>query len=417
MHAKQTVMAIVTAFIGLVAGAAAMWYVYGPARAAHEAPMYEERPGGNGQRAREDHDHHEGHTEEGESQTVRLTEAHMRELGIAVETAGPGTLMTHLTLPGHVALNADHRAQIVPRIAGVVQQVLKNLGDPVRAGEVIAVIESRELADVKSAYLTAKERLSLADTAFRREEDLWKKKISPEQEYLEARRALAEARIELRTAEQKLQAIGLSQADLSQLPARADITFTRYSLTAPFEGTVIEKHVTLGEVVKDDAPAFVIADLRSVWVNLSIYPKDLSSVRKGQRVHMNAGDGIPEAHGSIAYVGPVVHEETRTALARVVLPNPEGYWRPGLFVTATIDAGTVEIPLLVPKSALQTVNGRASVFTLTLEGFALRPVTTGRSNNTHVEITAGLQAGERYAATQTFILKAELGKGEGEHGH
>ena len=349
---------------------------------------------------------------------MRLTEAQRREFGIAVDTAGPGKLQMHITLPGQVALNADRRAHIVPRISGVVQQVHKNLGDQVRAGEVIAVIESRELAELKSAYLAAKERVSLAETTFRREEDLWKKKISAEQEYLEAKQALVQARIELRTAEQKLYALGLSDGDLSRMPAQPDTAFTRYAMAAPFDGTVIEKHVTLGEVAKDDAAVYVIADLRSVWVNLSVYPKDLPFVRKGQEVKIVAGHGIPDAQGRISYVGPVIGE-TRTALARIVLPNPEGLWRPGLFVTGHVLVEDMEVPVLIPKTALQTIEERPSVFVETAEGFQPQPVTLGRSNDTQVEITAGLTPGQRYVASGAFTLKAQLSKGAfgGGHGH
>ena len=112
----------------------------------------------------------------------------------------------------------------------------------------------------------------------------------------------------------------------------------------------------------------------------------------------------------ISYIGPLVSEETRTVVTRVVLPNPDGHWRPGLFVTATVAVGDTAVPLLVPKAALQTLDGQPNVFVQTLEGFEPRPVTLGRSNETHVEITAGLQQGEPYAMTQTFLLKAELGK-------
>jgi membrane fusion protein, heavy metal efflux system len=327
-----------------------------------------------------------------------------------VGTAGPGTLRLHITLPGQVALNADRRAHIVPRISGVVRQVHKNLGDAVRAGEVMAVVESRELADVKSTYLTAKERLTLAETTFQREEDLWKKKISPEQDYLEAKKALAEARIEFWAAEQKLFALGFSKTDLSQLPTQADPTLTRSAITAPFDSMVIEKHITLGEVLKDDTTTYVIADLSSVWVNLSVYPKDLPFVRTGQPVTIAAGHDIPDSHGQISYVGPLIGE-TRTALARVVIPNPDGRWRPGLFVTGEVLVENIDVPLLIPKTALQTIDERPTVFVETAEGFQPQPVTLGRSNNTQVEVTAGLALGQRYVTSGAFTLKAQLSKG------
>lgn len=348
---------------------------------------------------------------------VRLDEAERREFSIEVGTAGPGKLQMHVTLPGEVMLNADRRADVVPRVAGAISEVRKNLGDQVHTGEVMAVLESRELADLKAAYLAAKERLALAETTFRREEDLWKKKISAEQEYLEAKQALAGARIELRAAEQRLQAVGFSSKSLAQLPSQTDAAFMQYAITAPFDGTVIEKHITLGTVAKDDTTAFVIADLRSVWVDLRVYQKDMPSVRKGQSVVISPGHGIPDAQGSVAYLGPLVGEQTRTALARVVLPNSNGLWRPGLFVTGHVVVQDIGIPLLVPKTALQTFEERPTVFVETAAGFQPQPVTLGRSNDTHVEITAGLTPGQRYATSGAFTLKAQLSKGAFGDGH
>jgi len=420
MRVKQIIMLIAVALLGILLGAAAMWWMGrmdGAATPASDEHAHEEKAESKGHDDHDGHEHDEGQEAHGEEQMVRLTEAQLQELGIEVAAAGPGKLAAYVTLPGHVTLNADRRGEIIPRISGAIQQVMKQLGDRVRTGEVMAVIDSRELADLKSAYLNARDRVPLAEVTFRREEDLWKKKISPEQEYLEAKRALAEARIELRAAEQKLRALGFSEGDLNRLPSQADGTFTRYPITAPFDGTVIEKHITLGSVVKDDTVAYVIADLRSVWVNVSVYAKDLPLVRQGQPVSIAAGDGIPDAQGSIAYIAPVVDEQTRTALARAVLPNPNGSWRPGLFVTAMIEVGATDVPLMIPREAVQTVEGKATVFVQTPEGFEARPVTLGRANETHVEVLTGLEPGERYAASETFILKAELAKGEATHQH
>jgi membrane fusion protein, heavy metal efflux system len=267
MRAKQVMLIMAAALVGILLGATAMWWVSrmdGAAMNASGEHAHEEHTTSKGHDDHDGHDHHHGEEAHGEEKVVHLTEAQLREMGTEVATAGPGKLGAYVTLPGQVALNADRSAHIVPRISGVIQQVLKQLGDQVRAGEIMAVIESRELADLKSAFLNAKDRVPLAEAAFRREEDLWKKKISPEQEYLQARRALAEARIELRAAEQKLHALGFSDTELNRIPAHADTGFTRYPITAPFDATVIEKHITLGEVLKDDTVAYVIADLRSV---------------------------------------------------------------------------------------------------------------------------------------------------------
>jgi membrane fusion protein, heavy metal efflux system len=351
-----------------------------------------------------------------EEKMVRLPTARAQQLGIEVVVARAGSVQTSLTLPGTIALNADRRVHVVSRIPGIVQEIRTQLGDAVRAGEVMAVIDSRELADTKAAYLAARERVTLAETTFAREKDLWEKKISPEEDYLKAKQALAEVRIELQVAVQKLRALGFSEAFVQQLAGRANAPLTRYEVVAPLAGTVIEKHIAVGEVLKDDTEAFVVADLSTVWVDFNIAAKDLPLVRKGQRVVVTA-DTTMKAEGTVSYVSPMVSDETRTAVTRVVLPNPDGRLRPGLFVTATLTASEAPVAVLIPKTATQTIDGQPTVFVQMPEGFAPRPVTLGRANETHVEITAGLQAGERYATTETFILKAEFGKGTVSHEH
>ena len=291
--------------------------------------------------------HAHGHEEE---QMVRLSAAKAQQLGIEVAVARAGSVQTSLTLPGTIALNADRRVHVVSRIPGIVQEIRKQLGDAVRAGEVMAVIDSRELADTKAAYLAARERVTLAETTFAREKDLWEKKISPEEDYLKAKQALAEVRIELQVAAQKLRALGFSEAFVQQLAGRANASLTRYEVVAPFAGTVIEKHIAVGEMLKDDTEAFVVADLSTVWVDLNLSTKDLALVRKGQRVVIAATTTM-QAEGTVSYISPVVSDETRTVLTRVVLPNPDGRWRPGLFVTATLTASDTPVAVLVPKTA------------------------------------------------------------------
>ncbi len=383
----------------------------------HDEAKHEDDDHGEAKGGEDKKDGHDGHSDEEEEDIVRLSKGEMKEFGIELATAGPGKLYNYVSLPGEVVPNADRLAHIVPRMSGIVREVRKTLGDRVRSGEVMAIIESRELADIKSAYLAAKERISLAEATFKREEKLWKKKISPEREYLEARQLLAEAKIKLRSAEQKLHTLGFSDEYMEQLPAHPDIAFTRYEITAPFKGTVIEKHIALGEAVKDDSKVFVVADLRSVWIDLDIYQKDLSFVRKGQVVIVSAGHGLPDVKSRISYVGPLVGEETRTALARVVLPNTGGRWRPGLFVTALVATSEVKMPLVVPKAAIQMVEGRDSVFVWTKEGFEPRFVKTGKEDKLQIEITAGLKPGERYVMKGAFTLKAQASKGAFESGH
>ena len=260
-------------------------------------------------------------------------------------------------------------AHIVPRVPGVVREVFKNLGDPVRAGETMAVLDSRELADAKSAYLAARERVALAQANYRREEQLWQKKISAEQEYLQAKNALAEASIEQEAAEQKLHSLGFSDDYLEDMAQHPRAVLTRYEITAPFDATIIDKHITLGEVIRDDTSVFLIADLRTVWIVLNVSQQDLPGIRKGQAVHVSGGAGMPEADGVISFISVTMGDQTRTTPVRVVLPNPEGRWRPGQFVTGTVSVSDREVPVAAPRDAVILVDGQPCVFVKGAAGF------------------------------------------------
>ena len=305
-----------------------------------------------------------------------------------------------------MAVNADNMAHIVSRVSGVASEVKKKLGDTVKDGEVMAIIRSRDLADAKAGYLAAIERYDLAKTIFEREEKLWKEKISSEQDYLDAKKSFAEAKIEMRSFEQKLHALDFSEEYLKKLPSEQGSQLTKFEITAPFNGTVIDKHITLGEVVGDDADVFVIADLSTVWVDLHVYPKDLMKVKKGQKVIISAGQTIPDAQAVIDYVGPVVGVESRTALARVVLPNSTGVFRPGLFVTARVAIDGVQADVIIPKDAVQTLEGKKCVFVKDEHGFEPSFVNLGQSDPAFVQITSGLEPGQQYVTKGAFELKA-----------
>jgi cobalt-zinc-cadmium efflux system membrane fusion protein len=364
----------------------------------------------------EEHAEEEGEEGHGE-EVVRLSDAEIKEFGVALETAKSGPLNQYIELPGEIVLNSDRMAHVVPRVAGIVRDVRATVGDRVEKGQLLAVLESRELADAKASYLAAIEREKLVQANFKREERLWEKKVTSEQEYLDARQALAEARIAKNSAEQQLHALGCNENELRTLTSSEHASFTHYTITAPFAGTVIEKHITFGEYVGAEADVFTIADLSTVWVNINIYQKDLASIRKGQTVGIEIGHGISSVEGKIAWVGPQVDEATRTAKARLELSNPDGSLRPGLFVTAKVAIGSSSAGIVVPKSALQTFEGRTVVFVRTDKGFEPMPVEIGRQNGESVEILSGLTLGQTYVSQGAFTLKAQLSKGAFGDGH
>jgi cobalt-zinc-cadmium efflux system membrane fusion protein len=189
-----------------------------------------------------------------------------------------------------------------------------------------------------------------------------------------------------------------------------------YELKTLIDGTIIEKHLTRGEALDRETQAFVIADLSSVWVDLIVYQRDLARVRLAQPVRVRASSEGPASEGTIGYLTPGLDQTTRTARARVVLPNPDGRWRPGMFVTAVAIEDELAA-LVVPTSALQTIGGRPSVFVIHGESIRARAVSLGRQGDTTAEVLGGLMAGEQIVATNSFLLKAELAKGEAAHEH
>ncbi|NOZ14170.1 MAG: efflux RND transporter periplasmic adaptor subunit [Acidobacteria bacterium] len=360
----------------------------------------------------------EVHHEEAE-QAVHLSEKELEEFGITVAAAGPASLDVMAKLPGEITLNRDRVAHVVPRVSGIVREVRKRLGDRVRKGEIMAIIESRDLADAKSSFLAARERLTLAEAAFERESRLYKKRITSEQEFLNARRDLAEGRIAVRAAEQKLHTLGFSETELNKLSTEADVDYTLYEIRAPFKGTVIQKHVALGEAMDAHAELFVVADLSTVWVDLTVYPKDLPLIRVGQEVTIHDGPGFSPVAGRISYIGSLVGESTRTALARVVLANPKGVFRPGMFVSASVKMSRRQVSVTVPLTAVQNIDGENCVFVRKGSELVKTPVKLGERGSGFVEIISGLTAGTLCAVSGTFTLKAQLAKdsfGEG-HGH
>ncbi len=340
---------------------------------------------------------------------VELSNEQIKAAGVEIDKAGSARIRSSLQLPGEIRFNEDRTAHVVPRVAGVVESVSANLGQLVKKGQVLAAVVSPALAEQRSELMAARKRLSFAKTAYERERKLWEEKISAEQDYLQAQQALREAEIAVANVQQKLTAIGAS--------VDADGGLNRYILRAPFDGMVVEKHIALGEAVKEDGQVFTISDLTTVWAEISVPAKDLARVRVGEKVTIKASSFDSTATGTVAYVGALIGEQTRTARARVLLSNPQGSWRPGLFVNVEVISSEAEVPVAVLSEAIQSMDGKSVVFVRVGDGFVTQPVQTGRSDGTRTEILSGLKAGTPYAAAGSFVLKAEIGKGSAEHAH
>ena len=169
----------------------------------------------------------------------------------------------------------------------------------------------------------------------------------------------------------------------------------------------------------DPADLYTVADLSTVWIELSVSTADLAKVREGAPVTVTPGQDGGERHeqGKVIFVSPLLNAETRSARVIVALPNKDMAWRPGTYVNAELEISQDKVPVRVPKSALQTIEGKRVVFVRTDEGFEKREVELGRSDDDSYEVVSGLKPGEEIAVANSFLLKAELGKGEAEHEH
>ncbi|ALV09176.1 efflux RND transporter periplasmic adaptor subunit [Roseateles depolymerans] len=348
------------------------------------------------------------HDDAGAPDVITLTPEQQKAAGIVVDTAKAATLTATYQLPGEVKFNEDTTAHVVPRVVGVVESVPAALGQVVRRGQVLAVLSSPAVSDLRADLQAAQKRLQLARTTYEREKSLFEARISPQQDVQGAEQALREAEIAVTNARQKLMAVGATP-DSSAL--------NRFELRAPFDGTIVEKHIALGEQVREDTNVFTVADLRTVWAQISVPAKDLPLVRVGDRVTVRATAFDQSAVGKVAYVGSLIGESTRTAQARVTLENPKATWRPGLFVNVEMKGDAVEVPVTVAADAVQTVEERPVVFVQTPRGFQAQPVKIGRSDGQRTEIVQGLTAGTPYIATGSFMAKAELGKSTASHAH
>ncbi|MDO9453229.1 MAG: efflux RND transporter periplasmic adaptor subunit [Stagnimonas sp.] len=189
-----------------------------------------------------------------------------------------------------------------------------------------------------------------------------------------------------------------------------------YGVSSPLAGVVTERFTNPGEQAEGQ-PLFTVADLSSVWVELSLFPRDRNRIRVGQTVRVKAADGGVQSEGKIVFVSPLGSSVSQSLAARVLLDNSDGRWTPGLYVQGEVGVGESSVALAVPVSALQELEGGTSVFVEDADGLEQRAVKTGRSDGRVTEILEGLKAGEAVVGEGSFVLKAELGKGEAEHAH
>lgn len=357
------------------------------------------------QEQEEDHDH---------ELSVELTPEQIDAAGIKIQAASSGFLQQIIPSPGKIVLNSKKLVHLVPSVSGTVKETTKNIGDNVNIGELLAVIESHELSEIKSAFLDSMKKEHKAVANLERETQLFEKRISSEIDFQNASTEAEQARIELELAKQKLISKGLTLSEIQQLSVEPNPKLQNYFLRSGMQGVVISKNITKGEFVDSSKEVYVIADLNTVGAELKVFPKDLSLISEGFEVEILCTNG-EKVTGLITSISPVIDEDSYSVSVTALLNNVNKEWKPGMFVCADIKAKAEPVAILVPKNSIQKIDNVASLFVANEHNFEIRPVVTGRSDEVHVEIISGLSLGELYASTNTFLLKAEHGKHEAQH--
>lgn len=368
----------------------------------------------------------EGEHEEG---MVELSPAKLAAAGIETASVELRRLAARLQTTGEVGYEEDRIAHVAPRIPGRVQRVAVSLGDEVRRGQLMAVLDSVELGQAKAAFLTARTREDLARQNYERESGLFADRITSEREMLQAKADHQEAASMRQSAQETLRLYGIPAGALEGLQP-GDPGSSMLPVHAPIAGRIVEKHATLGELATPGDTLFTIGDLSHVWIWIDVFERDLAQVHAEDDVEV-AVDSYPDRvfSGQVTYLSPEVEAETRTVRARIDVDNGEGLLRPGMYATVRIDdphAEGVEPSLVVPAAALVQRGDESLVFVPAAQRsadggsrFAARPVTIGRREAGWVEILAGVDAGDPVVTQGVFFLESELAREAlgGGHGH
>ena len=387
--------------------------------------------------AKDPHQHGEGHADE-----VKLTSEAIRANGIRIGTAGKQVLVATILAPARVAFNGEQVAHVGSVVRGRIVELKARVGDNVKKGDVLLVMDSPELGETQSDFLQkrtvvqiAEPAVALAKSAYERAQQLYDKSqgialtdVQKRQgEYQAAQGNLASAKASLTAAENRLHLLGMDQAAVEQLARTGEIN-PKHAVRAPLGGRVIEREVTLGELVNPEKEKLmVIADLSTVWVLADVPEAKLGQISTGSKAEIALPAlGGQKFAGTISYLSPELDPTTRTARVRVEVKNPDMKLLPGMFAQAQLSAGPIgeggapEPVIIVPEDAVQTVEGEPAVF-VPVEGepntFAKRQVGVGQPVGGLVPVFAGLKEGEKYVSSGSFILKADIGKAGAAHEH
>jgi cobalt-zinc-cadmium efflux system membrane fusion protein len=346
---------------------------------------------------------------------IQLTKEQVATAKIALAPAERRSETAAIGATGEIEPPDDGVAKIGPKVAGRVVRLLKGVGDPVKRGELLAMIDSPDLGRAKADYIAAAAVAQVNKEAAERERALYERKISSEKDWRQAEADATKARAEKDAAEVRLHTLGISDAQLDNLSPGEHFAAS-FTVTSPIDGVVVERPVTLGQLAQPQETMFVVMDLGSVWVLADVYERDLGQIAVGQKVVARVPAWKERTFdGTVATIGAVIERKSRAVKIRVVLPNPDGALKPGMFATVEI-AGTSGAPhtgVYVPSGAVQRDGIHSLVFVEKEPGaYEPRRVDVGQTSHDWVEVQRGVSEGEKVVVAGSFALKSEMKKDE-----
>ncbi|GJM16869.1 MAG: RND transporter [Thermodesulfobacteriota bacterium] len=365
-------------------------------------------------------DHADEHSEAEDH--IKLSEEALTTLNLKTSVVERKPISSKIKTTAVIEPNRTRIAHVSPRISGRVVDVKAFLGDSVKKGQILAELDSIELGQTKAEYLKSKGNLEVARANYLREDRLFKKQISSEKEYLDAKAEFIRSESAFNTALETLRLLGLSDREITSLKwGENDHPASIFPLIAPFAGTVVEEHIVLGEFIKPEDRPYTIADLSHLWIQLDIYEKDLRWVENDKTVDINV-NAYPgkRFEGKVTYVSDILNESTRTAKARVEILNSDGKLKPGMFATALISvpSSNNEEVIVVPSSSIQQIKGKTAVFVQEdKDSFEMREIVLGQESENYVQVLKGLNPGDIVVTEGGFYLKSALLKEELGEGH
>jgi cobalt-zinc-cadmium efflux system membrane fusion protein len=360
-------------------------------------------------------DEHAGEKEEAHSEAeseLTLTSEEAARAGIKVEEVKPQPLGETITVTATIRPDADRLAHVAPRIEGRITAVPAKLGDKVRAGQALAMLDSVAVGEAHAAWIEAQAELGIAEADYKRAESLNAEEIIPRKDYLRAKADRDKAAAALRAAADRLRLLGGS-------PNASGTAVSAFAVTAPFAGMVIEKKATLGELASPSEPLFSVADLSRVWIQADLPESALAKVRIGANAKVTV-PAYPGEHfsGRVGHIGAALDKDTRTVAARIEVANADGRLKPEMFATATIEvAGDKREAISLPDAAIVLMDGKPTVFVYAQGAYEAREVEPGERSGGRTVLKSGLLAGDQVVTSGSYALKARKLKSQLGHGH